>query len=185
MNCTSDPTTFANSQPSASNFKSFSRSPEQFFLKVGQNNFGNKISLYFYFPFLFGLFYGDSQELILELYKLYILSFYFIEFCFFLFFCSFRSYCCLILDSSIFFTFSIRETVLLIVLLVVWVEIDSITAKPYIPQKSWFQWICSKFFVLWHGHDYFWPPWLWRMLDLKAPECTLWQACYSELVNYE
>ena len=33
----------ANSQPSASNFKSFSRSLEQFFLAVGQNNFGNKI----------------------------------------------------------------------------------------------------------------------------------------------
>ena len=31
------------SQPSASNFKSFSRSLEQFFLTVGQNNFGNKI----------------------------------------------------------------------------------------------------------------------------------------------
>ena len=34
---------FANSRPSASNFKSFSRSLEQFFLTVGQNNFGNKI----------------------------------------------------------------------------------------------------------------------------------------------
>ena len=34
---------FANSQPSASNFKSFSRSLEQFFLTVGQNNFGNEI----------------------------------------------------------------------------------------------------------------------------------------------
>ena len=34
---------FANSPPSASNFKSFSRSLEQFFLTVGQNNFGNKI----------------------------------------------------------------------------------------------------------------------------------------------
>ena len=32
---------FANSRPSASNFKSFSRSLEQFFLTVGQNNFGN------------------------------------------------------------------------------------------------------------------------------------------------
>ena len=40
--------------------------------------------------------------------------------------------------------------------------IDSITAKPYISQKSSIQWICSKFFVLWHGHNYFWPPWLWR-----------------------
>ena len=35
--------TFANSWPSASNFKGFSRSLEQFFLTVGQNNFGNKI----------------------------------------------------------------------------------------------------------------------------------------------
>ena len=35
----------ANSWPPALNFKSFSRSLEQFFLIVGQNNFGNKISL--------------------------------------------------------------------------------------------------------------------------------------------
>ena len=35
------------SWPSASNFKSFSRSLEHFFLTVGQNNFGSKI------PFLF------------------------------------------------------------------------------------------------------------------------------------
>ena len=34
---------FANSWPSDSNFKSFSRSLEQFFLMVGKNNFGNKI----------------------------------------------------------------------------------------------------------------------------------------------
>ena len=33
----------ANSQPSSSNFKSFSQSLEQFFLTVGQNNFGNEI----------------------------------------------------------------------------------------------------------------------------------------------
>ena len=39
----SDLKNFANSLPSASNFKSFSRSLEQFFLTVGQNNFGNKI----------------------------------------------------------------------------------------------------------------------------------------------
>ena len=44
MNCSSDLKTFANSQPSASNFKSFSRSLEHFFLTVGQNNFGNKIA---------------------------------------------------------------------------------------------------------------------------------------------
>ena len=34
---------FANSRPSPLNFKSFSRSLKQFFLTVGQNNFGNKI----------------------------------------------------------------------------------------------------------------------------------------------
>ena len=41
--CSSDLKNFANSWPSASNFKSFSRSLEQFFLTVGQNNFSNKI----------------------------------------------------------------------------------------------------------------------------------------------
>ena len=45
INCSgSDLKTFANSGPSAWNFKSFSRSLEQFFLTVGQNNFGNKIT---------------------------------------------------------------------------------------------------------------------------------------------
>ena len=34
---------FANSWTSASNFKSFSQSTEQFFLAVGRNNFGNKV----------------------------------------------------------------------------------------------------------------------------------------------
>ena len=44
INCSSDLKNFANSRPSASNFKSFSRSLEKFFLTaVGQNNFGNKI----------------------------------------------------------------------------------------------------------------------------------------------
>ena len=52
-------------------------------------------------------------------------------------------------------------------LLVVWVEINSIKAKPYVPQKSWFQWICSKFFGFWHGHNYFWPTRLWRLLEAK------------------
>ena len=46
INCSSDLKHFANSRPSASNFKSFSRSLEQFFLTVGQNNFGNKIPMY-------------------------------------------------------------------------------------------------------------------------------------------
>ena len=36
---------FANSRPSASNFKSFSQSVEQFFLKVGKNNFGKNIPI--------------------------------------------------------------------------------------------------------------------------------------------
>ena len=43
INCSSDLKNFWNSRPSASNFKSFSLSLEQFFLTVGQNNFGNKI----------------------------------------------------------------------------------------------------------------------------------------------
>ena len=43
QNCSSDLKIFAKSRPSASNFKSFSRSLEQFFLTVGLNNFGNKI----------------------------------------------------------------------------------------------------------------------------------------------
>ena len=43
MNCSSNLKHFANSRPSALNFKSFSRSLEHFFLAVGQNNFGNKI----------------------------------------------------------------------------------------------------------------------------------------------
>ena len=43
INCSSDLKFFANSRPSASNFKSFSRTLEQFFLTVGQNNFDNKI----------------------------------------------------------------------------------------------------------------------------------------------
>ena len=42
INCSSDLKKFANSRPSASNFQSFSWSLEQFFLTVGQNNFGNK-----------------------------------------------------------------------------------------------------------------------------------------------
>ena len=43
INCSSDLKNFVNSWPSTSNFKSFSCSLEQFFLTVGQNNFGNKI----------------------------------------------------------------------------------------------------------------------------------------------
>ena len=43
INCSSDLKIFANSWTSASNFKSFSQSTEQFFLAVGRNNFGNKV----------------------------------------------------------------------------------------------------------------------------------------------
>ena len=50
INCSSDLNFFFNSRPSASNFKSFSQSLEQFFLKVGQNNFGNKF--YFFFQMI-------------------------------------------------------------------------------------------------------------------------------------
>ena len=53
MNCSSDLKNFENSRPSASNFKSFSRSLEQFFLTLGQNNFGNKIPLPFSLCILF------------------------------------------------------------------------------------------------------------------------------------
>ena len=41
--CCVAPTIFSIFWPSASNFKIFSWSLEHFFLKVGQNNFGNKI----------------------------------------------------------------------------------------------------------------------------------------------
>ena len=43
INCYRDIKFYANSQPSASNVKSFSWSLEHFFLIVGQNNFDNKI----------------------------------------------------------------------------------------------------------------------------------------------
>ena len=45
INCSNDLKNFEYSRLSASNFKSFSRSLEQFFLTVGQNNFGNKLPL--------------------------------------------------------------------------------------------------------------------------------------------
>ena len=45
INCFSDLKKCANSQPSASNFKSVSRSLQKYFLIVGHNNFGNKIPL--------------------------------------------------------------------------------------------------------------------------------------------
>ena len=43
INCSSDLKNFTNSQPSASNFKSFFQSLGQFFLTVGQNNFSSKL----------------------------------------------------------------------------------------------------------------------------------------------
>ena len=43
INCSSDLKIYPNSWPSALNFQSFSQSVEQFFLTVGQKNFGNKI----------------------------------------------------------------------------------------------------------------------------------------------
>ena len=45
INCSRDLKNFANSRPSALNFKSFSQSLEQFFLTVDQNKFGSKIPL--------------------------------------------------------------------------------------------------------------------------------------------
>ena len=74
MNCSSDFKHFANFGTSASNFKSFSQSLEHFFsqsrseqfwkqnttnliciffLKVGQNNFGNKVPILFAFVNLY------------------------------------------------------------------------------------------------------------------------------------
>ena len=46
INFSSDLKIFENSQPSALKFKGFSRSLEQFFRKVGQNNFVNKIPFF-------------------------------------------------------------------------------------------------------------------------------------------
>ena len=53
INCPSGFKSFANSRHLASNFKTFSRSLEQFFFTVGQNNFGNEIPFCITFvPFL-------------------------------------------------------------------------------------------------------------------------------------
>ena len=52
-NCSSDLKIFANSRPSASNLQTFSWSLERFFLTVGQNNFGNKITFVTFFPVFF------------------------------------------------------------------------------------------------------------------------------------
>ena len=65
INCSSNLKIFANSRPSASNFESFSRSLEQFFLTVGQNNFGNKISFLLHLPQVSHHTYSQIQELFL------------------------------------------------------------------------------------------------------------------------
>ena len=62
INRFSDLKKLANSQPSASNFKSFSPPLEHFFLAVGQNNFGNKI------PFLKTFLRLKILVLMIELY---------------------------------------------------------------------------------------------------------------------
>ena len=77
MNCTSDLKNLANSQPSASNFKHFSRS--LFFLTVGQNNFGYKTP--FQDQFLNGgikahLSNDDRQELLKKIVLPYLNSFF-------------------------------------------------------------------------------------------------------------
>ena len=84
MNCSSDLKIFANSWPSASNVKSFSQSLEQFFLTVGQNNFGNKI-LYFHKKTTICTFPDFSFIRHLELSLLKSLLVYSFEFSFFLF----------------------------------------------------------------------------------------------------
>ena len=66
ISCSGDLKQFANSRPSASNFKSFSRSLEQFFLTVGQNNFDNKIpflpTTFFLYELLFFHRYPSGYE---------------------------------------------------------------------------------------------------------------------------
>ena len=47
INCSNDLKMFEKNQPSASNFKRCSRPLEQFFLTVGQYNFGSKIPFFF------------------------------------------------------------------------------------------------------------------------------------------
>ena len=41
------------------------------------------------------------------------------------------------------------------------------TAKPYILWKGLFHRICSKFYKVKHGHDFFWPPASWRLVEAK------------------
>ncbi len=57
--CSSDLKSFANSRPSAMNFKSFSWSLEQFFLTVSQNNFSNKIPFFWSLGWLWVWFFSN------------------------------------------------------------------------------------------------------------------------------
>ena len=49
------------------------------------------------------------------------------------------------------------------------VDAASISAKPYILQKKYFQGICTKFQAFWNGHGYFWPLRSQRLLEAKNP----------------
>ena len=70
INCSSDLKTFANSRPLASNFKLFSWSLKQFFLTVGQINYGNKIP--FRFCFLYTWQFDEIFQNILFYFTLFI-----------------------------------------------------------------------------------------------------------------
>ena len=59
--------------------------------------------------------------------------------------------------------------------------IMSIMAKPYIVQNISFHWICSKFH---HGHNCFWTPTLWRVLEDKNISQRP-KICMKELIYWE
>ena len=85
INCSSDRKTFENSWTSASKFKNFPRSLEQFFLTVSQNNFGNKIPLVIERTIISGLFLWknmccNSGPCIVQFYIQYILLHSWFEF---------------------------------------------------------------------------------------------------------
>ena len=50
------------------------------------------------------------------------------------------------------------------------------TAKPYILCKGLFHRICSKFYKVKHGHEFFWPPASWRLVEAKN---TSWKPKYA------
>ena len=71
-------------------------------------------------------------------------------------------------------------------------DTTSYTAKPYILQKICFQEISLKFLGFWHGHDYFWPPNLLRLLEAKnlplspkmaTKEWIFWERVLVEVVQ--